>query len=362
MLFRVPALLHFLTRINYPVTKIESFQDEAALEEELSRPLPVALDALEKCPGDVVILGVAGKMGLTLARMVRRGLDELGRRDEVIGVARFSDPAARSRLEACGVKAVTCDLLDPLAVSALPEAPNVLFLAGQKFGTSSGPEVTWAMNTVVPANCAAHYARSRIVAFSTGCVYPLTPVQQGGAREEDELAPPGDYANSCVGRERIFSYFSARNQTPLAIYRLNYAIDMRYGVLLDLAQKIARQEPVDVTMGHANLIWQGDANAQAIGCLPLADVPPFVVNVTGPETVSLRQVALALGAAMGQEVLLTGQEADTAWLSNSGKANRLFGYPTVALNQMVSWVADWVQNSGATLGKPTHFEERSGKF
>ena len=344
------------------MNSLEPFVDEAALEEALSRPTPGAIRALEKCPGDIVILGVAGKMGLTLARMARRALDELGRSDRVIGVARFSNADAQRQLEAVGVETRRCDLLDRDAVAALPDAPNVLFLAGQKFGTSSGPELTWAMNTLVPANCAEKYAQSRVVAFSTGCVYPLVAVSSGGPREDEEVGPPGDYANSCVGRERIWTYFSGKNNTPLAIFRLNYAIDLRYGVLLDIAQKIAAGQAFDVTMGHANLIWQGDANAQALMCLQHASTPPFVVNVTGPETVSLRRVAMRFGELLGKPAHISGEEAPTAWLNNAGKSHALFGYPSVSLDQMIVWVAKWVEAGGRALGKPTHFEERGGKF
>ena len=338
------------------------FEDEAALEERLSRPTPGAIATLEKCPGDIVILGVAGKMGLTLARMARRALDELGRKDKVIGVARFSNPDAETELQSFGIETVRCDLLNRDAVQTLPDAPNVLFLAGQKFGTSSGPELTWAMNTLVPSHCAERYARSRIVAFSTGCVYPLVPVLRGGARETDAVGPPGDYANSCVGRERIFTYYSNRNQTPVTIYRLNYAIDMRYGVLLDVAQKVWAGQSIDVTMGHANIIWQGDANAQAIQCLEHASNPPFVINVSGPETLSLRTVAGCFGEVFGRPANIVGEEAPTAWICNAARSHHLFGYPTVSVEEMIGWVAHWVQNEGATLGKPTHFEERTGQF
>jgi nucleoside-diphosphate-sugar epimerase len=337
-------------------------RDEAAVEELLSRPTPGVLASMEKLPGDIVILGVAGKMGVTLSRMARRALDELGRTDKVIGVARFSDSSAAKKLNDAGIETVKCDLLDREQVLALPDAPNVLFLAGQKFGTSSGPELTWAMNTLVPANACEKYQSSRIVAFSTGCVYPLVPVTSGGAREDDALAPPGDYANSCVGRERIFTYFSKKNGTPVSIYRLNYAIDFRYGVLLDVAQKVWNGGDVDVTMGHANVIWQGDANAQAIQCLEHASTPPEVFNVTGPEVVSLRALATRFGALLGKDANIIGQEAETAWISDSGKANRVFGYPSVALDTMMEWVAQWVRQDGSTLGKPTHFEEREGKF
>ena len=338
------------------------FEDEGALEERLSRPTPGALASLKKCPGDIVVLGVAGKMGLTLARMARRALDELGRKDKVLGVARFSNPAAETELQSFGVETIRCDLLDRAAVQTLPDAPNVLFLAGQKFGTSSGPEQTWAMNTLVPAHCAERYARSRIVAFSTGCVYPLVPVLGGGARESDAVGPPGDYANSCVGRERIFTYYSKKNRTPVAIFRLNYAIDMRYGVLLDIAQKVWSGETFDVTMGHANIIWQGDANAQALQCLEHADSPPFVINVTGPEVLSLRAVAHRFGELCGRPAKITGEEAPTAWICNAAQAHGLFGYPSVSVEEMMAWVAHWVENEGATLGKPTHFEERTGQF
>jgi nucleoside-diphosphate-sugar epimerase len=344
--------------VSFPAT----ITDEATLEELLSRPTAGALETLRKCPGDIVILGVAGKMGLTLARMARRALDEIGSKDRVIGVARFSNAEAQEQLHAIGVETVKCDLLNAAAVNELPLAPNVLFLAGQKFGTSSGPELTWAMNTLVPANCAARYRESRIVAFSTGCVYPLTDVTAGGSKETDELAPPGDYANSCVGRERIFTHFSKQNGTPVSIYRLNYAIDLRYGVLLDIAQKVYRGEAFNVSMGHANVIWQGDANAQAIQCLEHASSPPFVINITGPETVSLRQLAHRFGEYFGKPAIIEGQEASTAWLNNSAKAARLFGYPSVALDTMVEWVAEWVKSGGGTLNKPTHFEEREGKF
>jgi hypothetical protein len=342
---------------------IEEFpRDEAAVEELLSRPTPGVLASLQKLPGDILILGVAGKMGVTLSMMARRALDELGRKDKVIGVARFSDPSAATKLNDAGIETAKCDLLDREQVFSLPDAPNVLFLAGQKFGTASGPELTWAMNTLVPANACEKYSASRIVAFSTGCVYPLVPVTSGGAREEDALAPPGDYANSCVGRERIFTYYSKKNNTPVSIYRLNYAIDFRYGVLLDVAQKVWDDEPFDVTMGHANVIWQGDANAQALQCLEHASSPPNIFNVTGPEVVSLRALAKRFGALLDKDVNIIGQEAETAWITNSGKAQSTFGYPTVALDTMTEWVAEWVRGGGSTLGKPTHFEEREGKF
>lgn len=341
------------------MTDIHTLQD---LEDRLSEPTPGLLDTLRRLPGDLLVLGVGGKMGPTLARMARRAFDQLGRRDRVFGVARFSAGNLAARLRRNGVETMTCDLLDREMVRQLPEAPHVIFMAGQKFGASQGPDLIWAMNTLAPALVAEKFARSRMVVFSTGCVYPLAPIDGGGASEESDLGPPGDYANSCVGRERIFTYFSNRNRTPLAIYRLNYAIDLRYGVLLDLAQKVWRGEPVDVTMGHVNIIWQRDANAQAIQCLAHATHPPFLLNVTGAETLSVRSLAQRLGERLGRTPRIVGQEAPTAWLSNSAKARKLFGPPTVDVEQMMDWTARWVKQGGATLEKPTHFEVRDGKF
>lgn len=331
----------------------------AQLEDRLSEPTPGLVEALRQLSGDILVLGVGGKMGPTLARMARRALDK---RYRVIGVARFTSKDLPAELEKHGVLSVPCDLLDRQSVAKLPDAPNIIFMAGQKFGTGSAPELTWAMNTLVPAHCAERYARSRIVAFSTGCVYPLTTVASGGSRETDELGPPGDYANSCVGRERVFTYFSRKNNTPVLLFRLNYAIDLRYGVLLDVAMKVWRGEPVDVTMGHANVIWQRDANAQALQSFTLAASPPAILNVTGPETISIRTLAQQFGELFGRPAKVVGQEAPTAWLSNSAKAQKLFGPPSVAVDQLIAWTAEWVRHGGATLNKPTHFEVRDGKF
>lgn len=332
------------------------------LEDRLSEPTPGLLDSLRQQPGDIAVLGVGGKMGPTLARMARRALDQLGRRDRVFGVARFSAGDLPAQLQRHDVEPIRCDLLDRDAVQQLPDVPNIIFMAGQKFGTSQGPELTWAMNTLVPANVADRYRQARIVAFSTGCVYPLVPVASGGSRETDELGPPGDYANSCVGRERIFTYASKRNGTPVALFRLNYAIDLRYGVLLDVALKVWRNEPVDVTMGYGNVIWQRDGNAYALQCLGHAASPPFILNVTGPETISIREVAAQFGRLLDRSVCVTGQEAPTAWLNNASRAHQLFGPPSVGVEQLIEWTANWVKRGGAMLGKPTHFEVRDGQF
>lgn len=301
-------------------------------------------------------------MGPTLAIMAAKALRAAGKSHAVTAVSRFSNAAARSALEARGIQTISCDLLDRQAVAELPDCPNIVFLAGQKFGTSEGPEQTWVMNTLVPAHVAERYPKSRTVAFSTGCVYSFTTVASGGSREAARLEPVGDYANSCIGRERIFQFASKTRGTPVCLFRLNYAIDFRYGVLLDVAQKVWDGSPVDVTMGHVNLIWQGDANSRSLQCLELAASPARAINITGPETVSIREVALKLGSLLGRDVTITGEEAPTGWLNNAGESFKLFGYPAVTLDQMIEWTAAWVANGGATLGKPTHFETRDGKF
>ena len=336
--------------------------DEAALEERLSRPTPLMRDALRAVPGDVVVLGAAGKMGPSLARMLRRALDALGRADRVIAVSRFSAPGAERPLRDAGVETVRCDLGDRAALARLPDAPTVVYMAGQKFGTSDAPARTWAMNVLVPAAAAERYAGARIVAFSTGNVYPLTPADAGGSREEDALTPVGEYANSCVGRERVLEHVTARTGSPLAVVRLNYAVDLRYGVLVDVAAKVLRGEPVDVRMGWANVIWQGDANAQAIACLAHAAQPPLVVNVTGPERLSIRDVAHRFAERFGREARIVGEEAPDALLSSTERARRLFGAPAVSADRLIDWVAAWLLGGGRLLAKPTHFEARDGRY
>lgn len=342
---------------------MDPIQTTDALEEALSRPTPGVRETLRKLSGDVLILGAGGKMGPTLARMVRRALDEIGQpQRHVIAVSRFSSPRAAATLQEQGVRTIACDLLDRSAVAALPDAPNLIFMAGHKFGTRDAPELTWAMNTLVPANVAERYSGARIVAFSTGCVYPLVPRDSAGASETDPLGPPGEYANSCVGRERIFTHFALRHHTPLLLFRLCYAIDLRYGVLHDVATKVARGEPVDVTMGAANVIWQGDANARAIQCLEHAAYPPVALNVTGLEHVSIRSLAERFGALLGRPAHIVGQESATAWLWNASRSHELFGPPTVSLDDMIEATAAWVRNGQASLGKPTHFESIDGQF
>ena len=337
-------------------------RDDDELEERLSRPTPGVVDALRRTRGDVIVLGAGGKMGPSLTSMVRRACDALGDGRAVTAVSRFSSPEAAAHLEAGGVRVVRAELGDRDAIGRLPEAANVIYMAGQKFGTKDIPSLTWAVNTLVPAMVAERYAGSRIVAFSTGNVYPLSPVASPGSREGDALTPVGEYANSCVGRERVLEHVSRTHGTPMAIVRLNYAVDLRYGVLVDIAHRVAAGEPVHVDMGYVNVIWQGDANAQAIRALALATSPPRAINVTGPERLSVRDTAKRLGELLGTAPRIEGTEAPDALLSDTTLAQSLFGPPTVPADVLIEWVASWVARGGTRLGKATKFEVRDGKF
>lgn len=333
------------------------------LEELLSRPTKGVLQTLSRLSGDIVILGVSGKMGPTLARMARRACDYLGQTNRrIVGAARFTNPAVKNALQQQGIEAVSCDILNAQDLRSLPEAPNVIYMAGRKFGAAASPELTWAVNTVAPYLIAERYRTSRIVAFSTGCVYPFVPVASGGSTEQDPTDPIGDYSYSCVGRERIFAHCALRNGAPTALFRLNYAIDLRYGVLLDIAQRVVSGVPVDLTMGHVNVIWQGDANAIAIQCLEHAASPAWPINVTGPETISVAWLAKEFASLLGCKAQFAGRESETALLNNASRSFALFGYPQVALRQMMEWTAQWISRQGAVHDLPTHYDARDGRY
>jgi nucleoside-diphosphate-sugar epimerase len=334
----------------------------AELESKLAEPSEALIKDLAKVDGDIVILGVGGKMGPSLARLATNAIREGGLSKRVIGVSRFSNEEARRELEAAGVETVSCDLLNDEELKSLPNADNVIYMAGNKFGTTGKEHFTWAMNAYLPGRVAEKYKDSRIVVFSSGNIYPFTPISGGGADEAVSPEPLGEYAQSCLGRERIFEYHSHKNRTPMVMYRLNYAIDMRYGVLLELARAIHEGRAINLSMGYANVIWQGDANAMALRCLTECTSPPSIVNITGPETMSIRWAANEFAKRIGKDVLFEGAESDTALLNNASKSHQLFGYPSVSLLQMIEWTAEWVQQGGATWNKPTHFQERKGKF
>jgi nucleoside-diphosphate-sugar epimerase len=339
--------------------ELERFASVEQLEEFMTRPSAALETDLARVPGDLIVLGVGGKMGPTLARMAKRAAQ--GKR--VIGVARFSESGLRQKLESQGIECIACDLLDRAALERLPRAPNVVFMAGHKFGATGNPAFTWAMNAGLPLMVAETFRESRIVCFSTICVYPYADVSGPGANEEvPAWPPPGDYTNSCVGREQMFFYGSQRWGTPGRVVRLSYAIDMRYGVLHDIATKVLAGEPVDVAMGYVNVIWQGDANEQALRLLAHCTTPSTPINITGPDKVSVRWLAEEFGKRLKRKARVTGTEAPTAWIVDTSASRRLFGAPRVPLSAMLDWVADWVARGGASLGKATHFETRDGKY
>ena len=337
----------------------DRFRDVDHLEDVMTAPDPAVAAEFGALAGDLIILGVGGKIGPTLARLAKRAAPN----KRVVGVARFSEPGLREKLTQWGIECIACDLLDRAQIDALPKLSNAVFMAGRKFGSSGLEDLTWAMNAHVPALVAEAFSGSRIVAYSTGCVYPYVNVLHGGATEETPATPPpGAYANSCVAREAMFQYFSRTRGTPGRIIRLNYAIDMRYGVLHDVAARVHAGQPIDLATGHVNVIWQGDANAMVLRAFNHATMPTSPLNVSGPETVSIRWLAEAFGQRMGKAPVFQGAEAPEGWLVNSAEAMRLFGYPRVPLVQLVDWTADWIARGLPSLGKETHYDTRDGSF
>lgn len=341
------------------------FTDEAALEERLATPSPALVADLGRIEGDLLVLGAGGKMGPSLCRLARRALDAAGRTDVTVhAVSRWSDKTAAGELEAAGVRTLAFDLMDPDAdLSALPDAGNIVFMVGAKFGSAGAPSHAWAVNAAMPDRVVRRWPGARIAAFSTGNVYPLVPVASGGCTESDPVGPVGEYAMSCLGRERIFGHAALTRGTRVAAVRLNYAVDLRYGVLADIAYRVRAGEPVDVTTGHANVVWQGYANEVALRVLGHAtDGEPFTLNLTGPETASVRRIARWFGEEFGTEPEFAGTEAPTALLSDASRCHALFGYPDVALRTLVGWQADWLRRGLPLSGKPTKFQVRDGRF
>jgi nucleoside-diphosphate-sugar epimerase len=338
---------------------VESVEE---LERRLSEPSEADRTFMRGLRGDIIILGAGGKMGPSLAKLAKRAADEAGVRKRILAVSRFRSEAARRDLEMAGVDVVPCDLLSPEGVSQLPLCENVLYLAGRKFGSTGRPDLTWAMNAIAPALAAYHYRRSRVVVFSTGNVYGLKSVASGGSRETDAVSPVGEYAQSCLARERIFEYHSNEYKTECLIFRLNYAVDLRYGVLVDIARKVYSGEPVDVTVPAFNAIWQRDANSYALRALNLCTSPPRILNVTGAETATVREVAQFFAAQFGRKCQIQGQEGSGALLSDASLSHSLLGPPSVSFETLKEWVVDWVIKGGQNLEKPTHFEVVDGSY
>ncbi|QHE52885.1 NAD(P)-dependent oxidoreductase [Pontibacillus sp. HMF3514] len=332
------------------------------LEQKMCEPSVSLIRDLSLLDGDIMILGVGGKMGPTLAKLAKNAVNASQNPKRIYAVSRFSKGSLQSELEGCGVETIAADLMDDQQLKELPDVKNIIYMVGHKFGTTGNEHFTWAMNAYLPGRVAERFKNSRIVSFSTGNVYPLSPIVNGGVSEEHPTGPIGEYAQSCLGRERVFTYFSHKYNIPQLHFRLNYAIDLRYGVLLEIAKAVKEGKPVDVTMGHANVIWQGDANEMAIRSLLYCSSPPETLNVTGPETMSIRWAAERFGELLNTKPYIIGKEQDTALLSNASKAHKLFGYPSVTIREMIEWTAEWIENDGEVINKPTHFQEREGKF
>jgi nucleoside-diphosphate-sugar epimerase len=335
---------------------------ETELEDVLAAPTPEVVAALNRVDGDILIAGVGGKMGPSLARLAVRASRVAGVKRRIVGVARFSDPATRESLEQSGVETIACDVFDRVAVGRLPDAANIIYMVGRKFGTAADQPATWATNAYLPGVIAERFAGSRMVAFSTGNVYPLSPVSGQGPTEDDAVGPVGEYAQAALARERVLEFFSRRNRTPMAILRLNYAIEPRYGVLRDIADQVHAGQAIDLGVGFVNVIWQRDANAIALRALEHCAYPPFVLNVTGFPAHPVRKLAVAFAHRFGVEPRLQGPEGATALLSNASRCRELFGAEPVGIVEMVDRVADWISAGGRSLQRATHFQEREGRF
>jgi nucleoside-diphosphate-sugar epimerase len=332
------------------------------LDDALSAPSDRTIECLARVAGDLLLIGVGGKMGPTLARMARRASTQAGRNPRIIGVSRFSTPGLAQQLRDWGVETIACDLFAEEQVDRLPAVENVVCMLGFKFGTSDSAARTWATNTYLPALLCRKFRNSNLVAFSTGNVYPLVPVSSQGPTEEHPLDPVGEYGMSALGRERIFEFFSRQQGTPMTLIRLNYACECRYGVLVDIALRVWTGQPVPLAMGYFNVLWQGDANAYALQCLETTASPPTVLNMTGPEVLGVRQAAQEFARLLGKPVQFEGTEGRTALLNNSRRLLDRFGLPRLNASQLMGWIADWVRRQQPVLNKPTHFEVRDGRF
>ena len=340
---------------------IPVFTDEESLERFMSNPMPETVDMMRRLDGDIMILGIGGKMGPTLGLTALKAIREAGVDKNVYGVARFSNKTAREKLERWGVACITCDLLEPEQVAGLPDIKNIVFMAGRKFGQVGSDHLTWALNTIVPANVARAFPDGNFTVFSTGSIYSMWPVESDGPSESDRFSSVGEYANSCLGRERVFEYYSQRNGSTALIYRLNYAIDLRYGVIFEVGKSVFEGRAIDLTMGYANVIWQGDANNIALRCLEHTASPPSILNVTG-DKVRIRDVAVRFGEIMGKKPIFEGSEEPKAFLSDNTRMKELLGAPPTTLDNMINWIAQWLEQGGPTLDKPTHYQVKNGQF
>ena len=340
----------------------EKIASEALLEDMLSTPTAEAVKMFSRIEGDIMFLGIGGKIGPTLARMALRACDQAGIEKRIIGVSLFESDQQRKKIEDMGFETIHGDLLDIDFIKSLPKAKNVFFLAGMKFGSEENISLTWAVNSYMPALVADHFKNSNIVAFSTGCVYPLVSVESGGSLETDLPVPVGEYAQSCLGRERMFEYGSKQHHTKACLIRLNYSVELRYGVLVDIALKVKNQEPIDLSMGYFNVIWQGDVNDVVLRSLEICESPAKILNITGEDTLSVHEVALEFGKLFNVTPEFVNEEALTALLNNAEQAFQLFGRPKVSTAQIIKWIADWIGEERETLGKPTHYEVRDGKY